>query len=481
MAVDYFERPSATHLEEVAAPREVAAPTKVAAGWVLALTSVASFMVALDTLVVSNALSTIRLDLNASIESLQWTANAYNLSFAALLMTGAALGDYFGRRRVLVAGLGLFTAASAAAALSPNIAFLIAARALQGAGGAFIMPLALALLSAAYPPEARAKALGLFSGLTGIALVGGPVVGGAIVQGIDWHWIFWLNVPIGIVTLVLVLNRIHESYGTRSGFDVPGLVLVSGAALGIVWGLARANSAGWSSAEVESALVVGLLLAVSFVVWETRARTPMIPMRLFGRPALSAGLLSAVLFTAALYGTLFFIAQFLQTGQGYGPLGAGVRLLPWTATLFFVAPVAGRLVNRFGERPLIVIGLVAQAIGMAWIARIALPEVAYADLILPFILAGAGVSMAMPAAQNAVISSVAPHEIGKASGTYNMLRFLGGAIGLAISASVFAAVGGFGSAQQFSAGFMAAVNVSAALSLLGACAGLFIPAISVRR
>ncbi len=277
-------------------------------------------------------------------------------------------------------------------------------------------------------------------------------------------------------TIALVLNRINESYGPRSGPDVPGVVLVSVASLAIVWGLTRANTSGWSSLEVESALAIGLVLVLAFVAWQIRAREPMIPMRLFRSRAFSAGLASAVLFTAALYGTLFFMAQFLQTSQGYGPLGAGVRLLPWTATLFFVAPVAGRLVNRFGERPLIAIGLFVQALGMAWIARIATPDVPYAELILPFVLTGAGISMAMPAAQNAVVSSVAPQEIGKASGTYNMLRFLGGAVGIAINATVFAAVGGFGSPQLFSAGFMTAINVSAILSLLGAGAGVLVPA-----
>src|SRR5262249_44155575 len=265
----------------------------------------------------------------------------------------------------------LFTLASAAAALSPNIGLLIAARALQGAGGAFVTPLAMALLSAAYPAEARPRALGLFAGITGIALIGGPVIGGAVVEGIVWHWFFWLNLPIGLVTIGLLLNRINESYGPRSGLDVPGVVLASVGSLALVWGLSRANAAGWNSAEVVGALAVGALVALGFVGWELRARAPMIPMQIFRARALSAGLVSSMMFTAALFGTLFFMAQFLQTAQGYGPLGAGVRLLPWTATLFFVAPLAGRLVNRFGERPLIAIGLFVQAVGMFWIGRIA--------------------------------------------------------------------------------------------------------------
>jgi EmrB/QacA subfamily drug resistance transporter len=373
-------------------------------------------------------------------------------------------------------GLGVFTTASAAAALAPSIGWLIAARALQGAGGALVMPLALALLTAAFSREARARALGFYSGLTGLAILGGPVIGGAIVQGVDWHWIFWLNLPIGLVTILLVRGRIHESVGARAALDIVGLVLASAASLGIVWGLARANAGGWTSPEVDITLLAGVVLAVAFVAWELRVRQPMMPMRLFRSRAFSAGNASSILFTAALYGTLFFVAQFLQTAHGYGPLGAGLRLLPWTATLFFVAPIAGRLVNRIGERPLIVVGLSMQAVGMLWLARVATPDVAFVDLVVPFILAGAGISMAMPAAQNAVVSSVAPTEIGKAAGTYNMLRFLGGALGVAINATVFAAYGGFGSPHSFSTGFSAAIGVSAAFSLAGALAGAFVPA-----
>ena len=471
MAVDFIE--ATPSIRPAAITRTVA---RGSSGWVLALTSIASFMVALDALVVTTALSTIRVDFGASIEALEWTVNAYNLSFAVLLMTGAVLGDYLGRRRMLVVGLALFTAASAGCALAPSVGWLIAARAVQGAGGALVMPLALALLSAAFSPEERARALGLYSGLTGLAILGGPVVGGAIVQGVDWHWIFWLNIPIGVLTIALVLGRIRESFGPPAAIDVVGLVLASTASLGLVWGLVRGNGAGWTSPEVGSALAAGALLAVGFVIWELRVRAPMMPMRLFESRAFSAGNASSILFTAALYGNLFFVAQFLQTAQGYGPLGAGLRLLPWTATLFIVAPIAGRLVNRIGERPLIVVGLTLQTVGLVWIGRIVAPDVAFIDLVAPFILAGAGISMAMPAAQNSVVSSVAPTDIGKAAGTYNMLRFLGGAFGIAINATVFAAFGGFGSPQLFSAGFAAAIGVSAALSFAGALAGLIVPA-----
>jgi EmrB/QacA subfamily drug resistance transporter len=475
MAVHVAEalpRPTATATRK-SLDRESVVKTRT---WVLALTSLASFMVALDALVVSTALSTIRVEFGTSIEALEWTINAYNLSFAVLLLTGAALGDRFGRRRIFVVGLSLFTAASMACALAPNVSWLIAARALQGAGGAMVMPLAMALLSAAFAPAERARALGLFSGVTGLALLGGPVVGGAIVQGVDWHWIFWLNVPIGLATIVLARARIPESSaGSTAALDRIGLLLSSAAALVTVWGLSRANFAGWTSAEVLAALAAGLLLGVAFVAWERRTLRPMIPMRLFGSRTFSAANAACFLFTAALYGALFFNAQFLQTAQGYSPLAAGLRLLPWTATLFIFAPLAGRLVNRVGERPLIVFGLSMQAVGLAWLSRIATPEMGFVEFAVPLVLAGAGISLAMPAAQNAVLGAVAPAEVGKASGTYNMLRFLGGAFGIALSGAVFAASGGFGSPQLFSAGFASALGLSALLSTAAATAGLLVP------
>ncbi len=334
----------------------------------------------------------------------------------------------------------------------------------------------MALLSVAFPRDERAKALGLFSGVTGLALVGGPVVGGAIAQSLAWQWIFWLNVPIGLVTILLVLRRIRESKGPGTALDVPGLALVTGAALGMVWGLERGNTAGWASPEVVTALLAGLLLAVAFVARELRAREPMVPMRLFRSRAFSSGNAAGFFLFGSIQGTLFFMAQFLQTAQGHEPLAAGLRLLPWTATLFVVAPMAGAVINKTGERPILVGGLLLQAVGMAWIGRIAAPVIPYSSLVAPLIVAGAGASMAIPAAQNAVLNSVEAAEIGKASGTFNMLRFLGAVFGIAILAAVFARAGSFGSAQAFSAGFAPAIGVSATLSFLGAVAGMWQPA-----
>jgi EmrB/QacA subfamily drug resistance transporter len=345
-----------------------------------------------------------------------------------------------------------------ACALSTGVGALIAARAAQGAGAALVIPLAMTLLGAAFPREERGKALGIFSSVSGLALIAGPAVGGAIAEGLAWQWIFWINVPIGAVVIPLVLARIPESFGTPARLDLGGLTLVTGAALGVVWGLMRGNEAGWTSLEVVASLLAGIVLAVAFVGYELRAREPMIPMRLFRSRALSAGIAASFLFYAAMYGVLFFLPQFLQVAQGHAPLAAGLRLLTWTATLLVFAPIGGALVNRIGEKPLVVGGVLLQAIGFGWIAAIAAPDLAYVQLVAPLILAGAGVSMAMPAAQNAILGAVAPNEVGKASGTFNMLRFLGAVFGIAVVVAVFAASGGIASPQAFSAGFVPALG-----------------------
>ena len=443
--------------------------------WVVALTGVGSLMAALDTLVVSTALSTIRVKLHASVEELEWTVNAYNLSFAVLLITAAALGDRFGRRRLYAAGVALFAAASAACALAPSVGWLIAARTVQGAGAALIVPLALALLSEAFPPERRGAAIGIFSAITGLAVAAGPLVGGAIVQGISWEWIFWVNVPIGLVAAPLVLARMRESHGPQASLDTPGLSLVTLGAFGVVWGLVRGNQVGWGSVEVLASLSAGVLLIVGFIRWELRAREPMLPMSFFRSRAFSAGN-AAIFFTfAALFGTVFFYAQLLQTALGYGPLAAGVRLLPYTATFMTVAPIAGALADRIGERPLLIGGLALQTAGLAWLASIATPDLAYSQMLAPFIIAGVGVSMAIPAAQNAVVGSVASEALGKAAGVNSMMRELGGVFGIALAVAVFAATGGYASAQAFTDGFGPAIGVAAGLAFFGMLAAVALP------
>jgi EmrB/QacA subfamily drug resistance transporter len=450
-------------------------PSTTATRWVLVLTAIGSLMAALDTLVVSTALSTIRLDFDASVEQLEWTVNSYNLSFAVLLITAAALGDRYGRRKFYAAGLAIFAVSSALCALAPDIGWLIAGRAAQGAGAALIMPLGLALLSAAFPAEKRGAAIGIFSAITGLAVASGPLVGGAVVEGVSWEWIFWLNVPIGLIAVPLVLTRMKESFGSDSSLDLAGLALVSGGAFGLVWGLVRGNQAGWSSFEVVGTLAAGAALLVAFVAWELRAREPMLPMGMFRSRAFSAGNAAIFLTFASLFTGVFFFAQFQQTAVDHGPLGAGLRLLPWTATFMTVAPVAGAMADRIGERPLMVSGLTLQAVGLGWFALIAEPGMAYSSMLAPFIVAGVGVSMAIPAAQNSVVGSVAPEALGKAAGVNSMMRELGGVFGIAVTVAVFAGAGSYASAQAFVDGFAPAIGVAAGFAALGAVAALGLP------
>jgi EmrB/QacA subfamily drug resistance transporter len=444
-------------------------------GWVLALTSVASFMVSLDTQVVATALPVIRVHLHASLAALEWTVNAYTLSFAVLLLTGAALGERLGRRRMLAVGIGIFTVASAGCALAPNAGALVAARAAQGAGAALVLPLALALLSAGFPPQRRAWAIGIFSAVTGLAVAGGPIVGGAVAQGIAWQWIFWLNVPIGAVMIPLILTRLTASARVPARLDPLGLVLATGGVLGLVWALIRANSLGWTSAEIVGTLAAGAALVGAFIGWELKAAQPMVPMRLFRSRAYSAGNAACLCVFGVLFGMVFFMAQFLQTGLGYGPLSAGLRLVPGWAALTVIAPFAGTLIRRFGERTLIAAGLTLFAAALTWIALIARTGLPYADMVAPLILAGAGVSVAIPPTQSVVMTAVAPADIGKASGTFNTLRQLGGVFGVAICAAVFAAHGSYASPAAFTSGFGPAMGACAGLALAGALAGVAIP------
>jgi EmrB/QacA subfamily drug resistance transporter len=441
--------------------------------WVLGLAAAGSFMAVLDAMVVTTALDTLRHDLSASVEALEWTVNAYSLSFAALLMTGAALGDRFGRRRMYVMGLMLFALASAACAVAPSTAWLIAGRAVQGVGAALVMPIAMALLGAAFPPPQRPKALGLFSGIAGLAVLSGPLLGGAIVHGLAWQWIFWINLPVALVVAWLVLLKAPEGRSASASLDLLGAVLMTASLLGLVWGLVHGNQAGWGSAEVLASLGAGIAFGGAFVASQrARAWDAMVPPRLFRSPVVAAGLAVSLLLTASLFGTLFFMAQFFQVTRGLSPLAAGASMLPWTATLFLVAPVAGAMVRRVGERTLVVAGLALQAAGMVWLAALVRSDAAYLQWLVPLMVAGGGISMAMPAVQSAVLGEVEPADMGKAAGLFNTLRQLGGVVGVALVVAVFTRVGGYASPQQFSAGFAAVLGISAALSLAGAGVGL---------
>jgi EmrB/QacA subfamily drug resistance transporter len=446
-----------------------------APGWVLGLTSLSFFMVVLDSLVVITALPSMQADLHVGLPTLQWTVNAYGITFAAGIITAAALGDRFGRRRVFVCGVALFTIASAACAVAPNASLLIAARTAQGLGGAAVLPLSLTILTGAFPAERRGAIIGIYGGLAGLAVASGPIIGGALTQGIDWHWIFWANVPLGIAATVLSARLLPESKGAQARLDLLGVALVSAAAGGLVWGLARANDAGWASAEVLGALAGGAILLAAFLAWESRAAEPMLPLRLLRIPAFAAGNATAFLMTGAIFGGALLVTQYFQLALGYGPLATGVRLLPFTMTPIFVAPLAGAFSDRIGRRPVIATGLTIQAAGFAWVALTASVDASYAELVAALLVAGVGVSMALPAVPSAVLSSVRPAEMGKASGINNMMQRFGAVFAVAIASSVLAAYGHVDSAAGVTDGFRPAIAICALLSLLGAVTALAVP------
>ncbi|MEU1349725.1 MFS transporter [Streptomyces sp. NPDC005775] len=448
---------------------------RTGAAWALGITSVAGFMAALDNLVVTTALPSIRESLGGELEELEWTVNAYTLTFAVLLMFGAALGDRFGRRRLFLIGLSVFTGASAAAALSPGINELIAFRAVQGVGAAIMMPLTLTLLTAAVEPARRGTALGIFSAVTGLAVASGPLIGGSLTEHISWQWIFWLNVPIGLVLLPLARMRLSESSAPDARLDVPGTLLVSGGLFGIVYGLVNANAEGWTSPTVLTSLIAGAALIGGFVHHGFRAKKPILPMRLFRNRAFFGINIAGMLMFLGMFGSIFLLSQFLQGALGYSPTEAGLRMLPWTGMPMLVAPVAGILADRFGGRPIVVAGLALQAAGLGLFAMVLAPDVSYTAQLPALIVSGIGMAMYFAPAASLVMSSVRPSEQGIASGANNALREVGGALGVAVLATVFSAQGGLGSPRFFTDGTVPAVWIGAGVVALAALVALLIP------
>ena len=440
--------------------------------WTLALTSLAFFMVALDSLVVVTALPAIHRELGGSISTLEWTVNAFTLTYAAGIITAAALGDRLGRRLIFVLGLAVFTASSVACAIAPTAGLLIAARAMQGVGAAMVMPVSLTILTAAFPPARRGAIVGIWGGIGGLAVACGPLVGGALTQGLTWHWIFWVNAPIGVAAILLSLSRLPESKGPATRLDLIATALVAGGAVALVWGFIRAGDDGWQAASTLGTLAVGLLLIAGFVTWELRAEQPMLPMHLFRNVSFTSGNVTAFLMAGTIFAAAFLVAQYMQFGLGYSPLDTGLRILPWTATPLFVAPAAGFLSDRVGRRPVLVAGMLLQGVGLGWFALLATTGVSYGQLVLPLIVAGVGISMALPTAPTVVVSAVKPQDMGKASGVNSTMQRFGAAFAIAVAAAVFASNGHIATPASFVAGFQPALFVVASLSLAGALTAL---------
>ena len=444
-------------------------------GWTLVIVSIGLFMVVLDNLVVNVALPSIHRDLGASIQDLEWTVNAYVLSYAVFLLTGAALGDRLGRKRMFIAGIALFTASSAAAALAPSTGLLIAARATQGLGAAIVTPLTLTLIADAFPPERRGLALGVWSGISGTAVALGPLVGGAVIQAASWHWIFWINVPIGIALIPLAATRLVESHGASRHLDLGGLALASTGLFGIVFGLVQSQSEGWTNPTVMGGLIAGVALVLAFIAYERRAANPMLPLSFFAKRSFAVTNVISLAMYFGMFGSIFLLTQFLQNVLGNTPLQAGVKLLVWTGSTMIVAPLAGYFSERYGSRPFMVAGLGLQAVGLGWLALLAGVHMSYASMLGPFILAGSGMALVFAPSAAAVLASVRTDQAGQASGATNAIRELGGVLGIAVLATVFTSHGSYASPQAFVSGLVPAMWVGVGVLALGALIAAALP------
>jgi EmrB/QacA subfamily drug resistance transporter len=433
--------------------------------------SLAGFMIGLDATVVTTALPTIHATLHASASALGWTVSAYSLAFAALILTGTALGDRFGRRRVFLAGFAVFTVASAACALAPSVAALIAARAVQGAGGGIATPLSLVLITEAFPVQRRGAVVGAWGAITGVAVGFGPVIGGAIVQGIAWPWVFWVNVPIGIILVTLGRRLLAESRGPSGRLDPVGLVLATGTVFAITDALLRGPQTGWHSAEVLSLFGIGSALATAFVLTERRLAHPMIPPRLLANPMLRAAVITRFLLFATILGAAFMVPQYLQLAHGFSPMRTGLALLPFTGPMMLIAPVAGKVADRIGERTPIMIGFMLSAAGFTLLGLTATATGGYLAVATPLLLAGVGVGLAVPTTVSASLRAVGPQQAGLASGVGSTLQNIGGVVGVATVTAVFAGAGNYLTPAGFVHGLRPALIALAILAALGAAAG----------
>ena len=456
-------------------PRAPVGRRAVPVALALAAASIPMFMSTLDNLVMTSALPVIQADLGASIEQLQWMVNAYTLSFATLMLTAATLGDRWGRRRVFLGGIALFTLASIGSALATSAGTLILARAVQGVGGAAIMPLSLTLLAGAVPASRRAMAIGVWGGVSGLGVALGPVIGGAVVDGFSWQAIFWLNVPVALIAIPLILRALPESRGRRQPLDVVGLTLVGFGVLAGVWGIVRANELGWGSAPVVAALVGSVALLAAFIVFEGRTAHPLIPLRLFRSRSFTVANVTSLAFSLGMFGAVFLLAQYLQIVDGYTPLEAGIRTLPWTAAPMFVAPIAGLLAPRVGVRVLLGTGLTLQAIGLAWLALTVGASTPYAELVPGFVLAGVGMGLTFAPSATAVLADMAPDDHATASSTNATIREIGVALGVAVLVAVFQAGGGTLTPTGYDEGLRNAILTGAAVLAVGAIATRWLP------
>ncbi len=450
--------------------------------WTLGAMCFALFMIMLDNTVVNVALPSIQRDLGASISGLEWTINGYILSFAVLLATGGRLGDIFGRRRMFLVGVVIFALSSATAGLAASPTDLVVSRVVQGVGAALMMPGTLSIITDAFPAHERGKAMGTWAGVSALALAVGPVLGGFLTEHVSWRAIFYLNLPVAAGAVVATLFAVRESRDTTVGREVDylGVAALTGALTALVLALVEGNSWGWGSPAIVALLAGSVLGGIVFVAVENRAKAPMVEFRFFGDRNFLGAVVVALIITFAMMGVFFFLALYMQDILRYTPLEAGVRFLPSTLMIVGVAPVAGRLADRFGPRWLIVAGLLILTVSLYTFTGIAVDS-SYPELLAGFMLLGIGIALTMSPMTSAAMNAVTVEKAGIASGVLSMFRMVGGSLGVAVTGAIFqASVKGktFESAspQQFVDGLSNAMWVSAAVVLTGAA----IAAVAIR-
>jgi len=434
------------------------------------------FMATLDNLVMTNALPVLHSEMGASVEELQWFVNAYTLAFAGSILIASALGDRFGRRTVFAIGIAVFGVGSVLAALSTDPGQLIAARAVQGLGGAGVMPLSLALLSGAVPKERRPLAIGIWGGVSGLGVAVGPLVGGAIMEGWNWQAIFWINVPVALIAIPLALIVLNNDFGARSRIDVPGAVLAAAGVLALVHAIVRGNDDGWDSVGVIAEIALGAVLVAAFLIWQVRAKAPLVPLRLFRDRSFSITNIVGFAFSFGTFGAVFILIQYLQVVQGSTPLEAAVQTTPWTLAPMFIAPIAGILAPRVGTRILLVLGLALQGAALTWIAAVMSTDLDYPTLIAPFVMAGVGMALVFAPSATALLATLGLIDHAKASGVNSTVRELGVALGTAVMTAIFVGAGGELLPDMYVDAARPAVFTGAAVLFAATIVALWLPA-----
>lgn len=458
-----------------AEPAPARSPRRIPPWLAILAASLPMFMATLDNLVMTTALPVVQADLGATVGELSWFVNAYTLTFATFMLPAATLGDRLGRRKVMIAGVAVFTLASIAAALSTSADMLIAARAVQGLGAAAIMPLSLSLLASAVPASKRAVAIGIWGGVSGLGVALGPVIGGAVVDGVSWQAIFWLNVPVAVVAVPLLLVAVRESRGTWQRLDPIGTLMLGGAVFLGIWAIVHGNDDGWTSVGVLGPIVVAALLLPAYVVWARGRAHAVLPLRLFSSRGFSVANVIGLTFTIGMFGTVFLLSQYLQVVQHYSPLEAGLRTLPWTAAPMVVAPLAGMLSARTGLRSLLLVGLVLQTGSLVWFAALTESGADYSAFVAPLAMAGIGMGLTFAPSATAVLEGLPDADFAKASSANSTIREFGVALGVALLVAVFLGNGGEITPDGYDGAIGPALLTGAAAVAIAAMAALFAP------